>query len=175
MHIYDVICKVIHKKVLLTRIMPFITEQVALLIYKTMILPYFDYCDVLYHSAGVGILDKLQRLQHKCLKTCLVLHRLSNTDDMQCAAKCSYLRPRRESHVLNFMFTRQSREELLDKKDIGKRLCDATVFKVDFPNKETFKRAVKYSGSILWNNLPVEVRKIDNLAVFKFHQIMQIA
>ena len=28
--------------------MPFLNKDVALLIYKSMILPYFDYCDVVY-------------------------------------------------------------------------------------------------------------------------------
>ena len=72
--------------------------------------------------------------------------------------------------MLNFMFARQSRKDLMDSRDINTRLHDAPVFKVEFPIKEAFKRAVKYTGSVLWNELPAQTRKIDNLGVFKFQQ-----
>ena len=169
-HITDVLCKVMHKKVLLTRIMPFINKSVALLIYKTMILPYVDYCDIIYHSACSNSLDNIQRLQNKCLKTCLSMHKLCSTEEVHSAAKCSLLELRRETHMLNFMFIRQKREKLMDTRNIRTRLHDAPVFKTDFPHKETYKRAVKYTGSLLWNELPVSTRQIDNLAVLKYYQ-----
>ena len=72
----------IHKRSVLCRIMPFINKHVALSIYKMMILPYFDYCDIIYTKACVHDLDKLQRLQNKCLKTCQGLHKLHDTVDV---------------------------------------------------------------------------------------------
>ena len=45
-------------------------EDVALKIYKSMILLYFDYGDVIYTKASAEGLEKLQRLQNKCLKIC---------------------------------------------------------------------------------------------------------
>ena len=64
-HIADVIRKIVHKRTVLARVIPFLNTGVAILIYKTMILPYFDYCDIVYHGAGSGELEKLQRLQNK--------------------------------------------------------------------------------------------------------------
>ena len=49
-HIADVMKKVMHKKLLLTKMRPFLNTRVAISIYKMMILPYFDYCDVVYHN-----------------------------------------------------------------------------------------------------------------------------
>ena len=112
-----------------------------------MILPYFDYCDVVYHGANAGDLEKLQRLQNKCLKTCLGVHQLYETKEAHRRTKCSYLKPRRNAHLCNFMYQRQSRIDLLDNRDIRTRNHDAPVFKVDFLNKESLKRSVNYMGS----------------------------
>ena len=42
----------------------------ALQIYKSMILPFLDYADVIFDKAYSKDLDKLQRLQNRCLKIC---------------------------------------------------------------------------------------------------------
>ena len=42
----------------------------ALLIYKTMLLPYFDYADVIICKANQEDIDKIQTLQNKCLRIC---------------------------------------------------------------------------------------------------------
>ena len=169
-HITDVMRKVMHKRLLLSRMMFFLTKEVALLIYKTMILPYFDYCDIVYHNACANDLDMLQRLQNKCLKTCLGLQKLCSTKIVHSLADCAYLDKRRDVHMCNFMFTRKANVTLLDTREINTRLHDAPTFRVPFPHKETFKRSVKYAGANVWNSLPAEKRLIDDLLVFKFHQ-----
>ena len=135
-----------------------------------MILPYFDYCDIIYHSACASDLSMLQRLQNKCLKTCLGLQRLCETKVVHSLAGCAYLDKRREMHMCNFMFTRKTKPAQLDTRPINTRLHDAPIFQVSFPHKETFKRSVKYSGAKLWNELPVELRQLDDLTAFKFRQ-----
>ena len=169
-HIADVMKKVMHKRTMLSKLMPFLNRNVAISIYKMMILPYVDYCDVVYQSACSNDLEKLQRLQNKCLKTCLGLHRLCETELVHSMSKCARLGPRREAHLCNFMFTRQSRINLMDNREIHTRSRDAPLFNVEFPSKETYKRSVLYSGSTTWNSLPGKTRQIDNLHVFKAHQ-----
>ena len=169
-HIADVIKNVMYKRTLLSKIMSFLNKDVALSIFKLMILPYFDYCDVIYHSAGSGDTEKLQRLQNKCLKTCLSLSPLCSTKTVHNLAKCASLSSRREAHVCNFMYRRLAREELVDNRNIPTRQHDAPLYVVDFPHKETFKRSVKYSGSTVWNNLSPSVRSINNYEAFKAHQ-----
>ena len=156
-----------HKRTLLARMMPFLTKASALSIYKMMILPYFDYCDVIYQTACKSDLDKLQRLQNKCLKTCLGLNKLHETKDVHSMAKCAYLGSRQKANVCNFMYKRQSNAKLMDRRDITTRQHDAPLFLVKHPDKEAFKRSVQYAGSVIWNELPVHVRLTDNYLVFK--------
>ena len=169
-HIAEILKKVMHKRSMLSKIMPFLTTEVALLLYKSMILPYFDYCDIVYQSACLGDLDKLQRLQNKCLKTCLGLHRLTDTGRVHVLGKSARLPERRRAHLCNFMYSRLTKSDLVDKRDIRTRNHDAPVFHVVFPHNETFKRSVLYSGALTWNNLPVETRRIDSQLAFKSKQ-----
>ena len=69
-HVKTVAAMVSYKAYLLAKIRKFLTDAVALKIYKSMILPYCDYGDVIYNSASQEGLDKLQRLQNRCLKIC---------------------------------------------------------------------------------------------------------
>ena len=57
-------CSILHN----VNLKKYLTNEVALKIYKTMILPYIDYADVIYCKARIGDLDTLQRLQNRCLK-----------------------------------------------------------------------------------------------------------
>ena len=169
-HVADVIKKVMHKKLLLSKIMPYLNRNVAVTIYKTMILPYFDYCDVVYSTACAGDLEKLQRLQNKCLKMCLGVQKRESTAVVHQRSKCAYLGPRRKAHLCNFMYARQSRNGLLDEREIHTRQHDAPTFVVPFPDLECSKRSVAYNGAITWNALPTAMRQIDCPMAFKFRQ-----
>ena len=81
----------------------------ALSIYKTKILPYFDYGDVLYRNSDTRNTTKLQRLQNRALRICLeadarthvsTLHNLANLPELG-AGRC-----RRVSHIRIFAYNR---------------------------------------------------------------------
>ena len=70
-HIGNVFKLVAHKLFLLQKCRGFLTQEIALRIYKTKVLPYFDYCDVIYSGVANTLLTKLQRLQNRGLRICL--------------------------------------------------------------------------------------------------------
>ena len=59
---------VAHKLNLLARIRKYITTSQALTIYKTKIVPYFDYGDIFLMNISHKTVDKLQRLQNRELR-----------------------------------------------------------------------------------------------------------
>ena len=69
-HVNSAVHLIAYKTNLLAKIKRFMTDKVALQVYKSMILPYFDYWDAIYNTAGQEGLDKVQRLQNRCLKIC---------------------------------------------------------------------------------------------------------
>ena len=170
-HISSVIKSVQHKMFMLSKIKRYLTNDVAVQIYKSMLLPYLDYADVIYNRARVADLDKLQRLQSRCLRLCLGQDRFYNTDRAHRDTRVTLLKDRRKSHVLNFMYVRKVRRpDLLNNREIRTRAHDAPLFTTAIPRCEAFKRSVKYMGSELWNNLPPGTRNIATIAAFKESQ-----
>ena len=139
----------------------------ALLIYKSMILPYFDYADVIYSKSRSGDLDKLQRLQNRCLRICLGYDRFGSTDGAHKVSTTPFLKDRRSAHVLNFMFNRKNNKALLNGREIRTRAHDAPLFEVKVPRCEAFKRSVGYFGSEAWNVLDPVTRNIKDYIAFK--------
>ena len=117
-HLSSVIRTVLYKMTLLAKVKKYLNNKVALLIYKSMILPYLDYADVIFHKANLSFLDKLQRLQNRCLRICSGHDRLFNTNRVHKLSSAPFLKDRRRAHLLNFMYIRKSRPELLNNREI---------------------------------------------------------
>ena len=169
-HVNNVINTVLYKINLLAKVRKYLTNDSALKIYKSMVLPYFDYGDVVYGTASRDRLDKLQRLQNKGLKICMNYNLRHNTEDLHRDAKCPKLEARRSAHLNNFMYNRSVKTELMDVRPIRTRAHDAPLFKVAVPKNETYKRSVMFLGATKWNSLPADTRNIKNLAAFKDKQ-----
>ena len=152
-HVKTVAAMVSYKAYLLAKIRKFLTDAVALKIDKSMILPYFDYGDVIYNSASQEGLDKLQRLQNRCLKICKGF------------TKMPHLENRRVTHI-----NRVSKPSLLDDSEIRTMAHDTQLFKLQVPKVEAYKRSLQFAGSLQWNNLPVETRNIRSIDLLKSKQ-----
>ena len=169
-HVKTVANMVSYKAVLLGKMRKFLNEEVSLKIYKNMIVPYFDYGDVIYGGVNQEGLEKLQRLQNKCLKICKGFHNRYGTKDLHTVTKMPMLCKRRAAHVNNFMFCRLGDPARVDNRSIGTRAHDAPLFIVKKPNLEAYKRSVEYAGAIQWNMLPPDIRNINRVNLFKERQ-----
>ena len=159
-----------YKANLLAKIRRFLTNHVALKIYKSMILPYCDYGDVIYNAAGQEGLEKLQRLQKWCLKISMGFNIRYGTRALYTVTKMPRLEHRRSAHINNFMYNRLNRTELVDNRAIKTTAHDAPLFKVVTPKLEAYKRSVQYAGALQWNGLPKDYRSIKNFESFKSKQ-----
>ena len=169
-HVKHVSNMVNFKSNLLAKLRRYMTEETALTIYKSMILPYFDYADIIYTAANQEGLDRLQRLQNKCLKICMSYNIRYDTKLLHAETKTAMLRNRREAHTNNFMFGKLADTSWTDKRDIRTRAHDAPLFQVQIPKVEAYKRSIKYHGAVTWNNLSVATRSIKDPKVFKTFQ-----
>ena len=167
LHIGSLIRTVSHKVSLLGKVKKYLRDDAALQIYKSMILPYLDYADVIFDKAHSKDLEKLQRLQNRCLKLCSGWDRLFSTDLAHKRSHVPFLSDRRKTHKLNFMYKRLSRKDLLNNREIRTRAHDAPLFSVAIPRCEAFKRSVGYSGSVAWNDLSPVLRNTTTYVEFK--------
>ena len=169
-HISTLLNVVAHKAFVLSEMRRYLTERAAIRIYKAMLLPYFDYADIVYDRARQFDLDKLQRAQNKCLKTCMLANVRTDTDHIHTYTKVAKLSNRRKAHLRNFMFLRKKAPYLLKPGDAATRARDAPLFRTMIPKCEAYKRSVLYNGAIEWNGLSVDLRNVDLLLPFKFHR-----
>ena len=164
--------KVLHKMFILSKVRQYLSEKSAILIYKSMLLPYFDYGDIVYMFSSKNELDKLERLQERCMKTCTKTYGKNNLKETRIAKKLPTLEKRRNCHLNNFMFKRKDNIENIDNNNctILTRSMTSKKFIVKKPNIESYKRSINYSGATNWNNLPNDTKNIDLFDVFKFKQ-----
>ena len=166
-HIASVIKTISYKMTLLAKLKKYLKNETALQIYKSMLLPYFDYADIIFDKANLRDTDKLQTLQNKCLRICTGRDRRFDTDRAHKIAHTPFLKDRRAAHVCNFTFKRKGNKELLNNREIRTRAHDAPLFNVPIPRCEAFKRSVSFHGSKSWNSLNVVTRKTETYLKFK--------
>ena len=169
-HISSVVNLICYKMTLLAKLKKYLNSDSAFLIYKTMLLPYFDYADVITCKANQKDIEKLQTLQNKCLRICMGMDRRFETKRAHKLANVPFLKDRREAHICNFMYKRKSNKSLLNRREIRTRAHDAPLFLVPIPRCESFKRSVCFHGSTSWNKLNPETRNTGNYIQFKQKQ-----
>ena len=115
-HLNNVVRMVPHKIYLLGEVRQYLNYNASILVYKTMTLPYFDYCDMNTNQALLGKLHFVTKL--------------------------ALLYKRKDAHLLNYMYKKKDVPALLDTKPIHTRELDGSLFKVTKPNCKKFKQSV---------------------------------
>ena len=156
-----------HKIYLLSKIRRYINFQASQMIYKTMVLPYMDYGDLIYDGANYNALERLQTLQNRGLRICINERGYISSVELHQRCRTAMLAPRRLAHLRNFMYKKQECLDLIDSRNIYTRNHAATVYKVAQPSLEKFKQNPLYRGAVDWNNLPVNIRNIPSYNQFK--------
>ena len=103
--------QVAHKVYILSKIRPFLNIKQAIQIYKTKVLPYFDYGDILYIGTNGKSLDKLQKLQNRALRICLRSPPRTPVISLHKRAGLPMLADRHHAHLLNYMYKRSLKAE----------------------------------------------------------------
>ena len=144
----------------------YISENTALLLYKTTILPIIDYNDITYKLLTQQQETKLQRIQNRALRTVYKGKQLS-TQEMHNLSKIDLLTTRRELHMLALMHKRAKDPEYIDHTNRRTRTAKGTLLRVPHPKTDKMTRAPIYAGSRLWNSLPHKIRNQPTYIRFK--------
>ena len=157
-----------HKVWLLSKLRRYVNLKSAEIIFKTMILPYFDYADIFYEATTVQNLSKLQRLQNRALRIVTQSKATDiSTKDLQLSMNVTPLRLRREHHLMNFMYKRAEIPKYVDNRNLLTRAHDKKILKVLRPNLELSKNSIKFKGSVLWNSLDAGLQSTSSYKSFK--------
>lgn len=174
----DNICKKISKAIFgLKLVRPFVPVNVLLTIYKALVLPHFDYCDVVWGNCNKGLADRLQKLQNRAARVITRSDYSIRSADILKKLNWDNLETRRFKHMATFMFKIQNHRapEYLNSYQ---RICDIsshnlrnqdTDLALPKPRTESLKRSFLYNGAKIWNSLPTTMKNSKTLTVFKRH------
>ena len=167
LHIKNLIKNMRFKSILLYRAREVMNVPSLLKIYKSHALPVIDYCDILYGGGKVELLDELQRVQNKCLKTCYGDHILTPTELVHAKAKLPMLSQRRLYHTRLYGFKRSRKDMYKQEKVRFTRMSSAPLLKYSHIHCASYEKSVEVSCGREWNALNVKTRKIETFEEFK--------
>ena len=165
--IKSTIQKVNYKLYLFGKIRYLLTFAAAVLVYKQMILPFFDYLDIILDSCPKFYVEKLQQLQFRGIKIIFQYKwkgkqiTYSDEGELHNELELHTLKHRRIRHILITMFDLKSRRvDLLDSYDCGIGLRSSTKikFNVNISNSEIYGKSFYIRGVKYWNQLPSELQ-----------------
>ena len=156
-----------HELYMFSKIRRYLNIKSALAIYKSMILPYFDYGDIIFMSANIQEIKKLDKLHIRGLRICFKTQGRIDDIELFNLANISNLSNRRKIHLRNYMFKKKDKCEIKTPNYIATRENSGPTFTLSKPNSDVHKRNVYYSGSIEWNKLDAEDINIKEFFKFK--------
>ena len=171
----DNCCKIVsHKLYLLSKIRQFITQETCVRIYKSMVVPLFDYGDIIYSGTNDKNLFRLQKLQNRGLRICINTQEYMSRVQLHQCCMVFPLKSRRKVNLRKYMFKQKTNLDIVVNRNIRTRRHDAVIFETSIPNLELFKKSTIYRGIIEWNELPVIVRNINSFLEFKTLQKQEL-
>ena len=109
-HIQDNMNKIVsHKLFMFPKTRFYINETDAILLFKTLILPIIEDCDIIYEGTSAKNLNKIDRLSKQVLKICIRNRNPKITDNLELQKICKLCNQkiRRQVHSMLCIRTRQ--------------------------------------------------------------------
>ena len=94
----------IPKLKMLGKIRNIVDKDTAFSLYQSLVLPLFDYCDVVYDGLSQYNCDVLQKLQNAGIRSISQYDSRSHITDIHSEVNLEYLCSRREKHTMIEMF-----------------------------------------------------------------------
>ena len=178
----DHICKKISSNVwLLSRIKQYLSLNHRIQFYKAYIQPHIDYCNIIWGGTCQSNLNRLFRLQKRACKVILDYEVVSSIESMQDLKILTifdrvYLRKAKFMYKISKSKTPSYVNEMFTLRQVNEnttitRSCSSNNFIIPKPNKEIFKQSLTYSGPIIWNNLPTNIREKTSTMSFQSNLI----
>ena len=172
-YIDKIIKKISYKLYTMNIMRRYISEKTALLIYKVMIMPHYDYVDFVIDSATITKTNRLERLHKRAIRTIEYTVDPQNRKDISELYKkfnLTSLYQRRVEHLLLFMYkiSKYGVKNLeIQRPKIELRSRNKVKFKYKFTNKTKVLNSPYYRGDFLWNQLPEDLQLEPEINAFK--------
>lgn len=151
----------------LYKIRSFIDSKSAVIIFKAFILSRLEYGSIFCVMSNASVINKLQKLVNRCLRTCFKLPGDSNVFQLHTSAKLLPLSVRRNIQLMKLMYS-ESKDvnNMLPRNRIGIRSNRCPIFCYSVPKSEAYKRSVIFQGPSRWEKLPVKLKLAPSIEEF---------
>ncbi len=154
-----------------------LSNKLTLMLYKSLVAPLIDYCDIVYSNANKTDIAKLQLVQNTACQIILKAGARDHIDDMHRELKLDLLADRRRYHLLaechksihadsHTPLKRFFKLNIQNPNRRTRRLCK---FNVLVPRVRTSagQKAISFIGPSTWNKLCTNLKAIVKLNSFK--------
>ena len=175
-HIAEICQKSSKKLGILRKSRELLDQSTSLLLYKSLVVPYIDYCNTVYMVANETDLKKLQLIQNTACRTVLRADKRTNIADMHASLNLLTLADRRTLH-----FKTECYKNVHDKNASLSRLfileCDIRVrqtrntvaLSMHVPDLRSIlgRKLFSYQGPTSWNSTSKDLRQAESVHIFK--------
>ncbi len=154
-----------------------IDTKTCITLYKSLVLPTIDYCDVVYMTGTKGSLEKLQKVQNIACRLILKADRRESTVAMHKTLKFLKLDKHRDTHLANLchknIYVEGSKPlskyfiRVLEGNRRITRHANEMNMIVPRINSHTGRKAISYRGPYTWNFLDSDSKLNENFNSFK--------
>ena len=148
-----------------------VSSDIAITIYKQMILPLLDYADFIIECGRKVKIDKLERLQERALKFVNNgLYGYENISELYAVFNVQTLALRYREHICCFMYRQSKIDGNIEyrRPSINLRSNGKVKFKAKRRRKyELYLKSPKVRGVKLWEMLPLDVQRETTKVKFK--------
>ena len=152
---------------MLSLVRKFLNSACATILYKSTVLPFFEYGNIFQCYLTQGQRNKLQVLQNRGLRVCLGRNRRSNVFDLHIDAEILPVTYRADFAVLKLMYEYSQNLENHDMNVVHTRYRDGPVLKSFLGKTNRFQNSMISYGVNTWNGLPGHLRILPTIDVFK--------
>ena len=163
-HLYYISGHVSYKLRKLKEIRSYINNSTAVTIFKSLIKPHLDYCDIIWDVAGQTVKSKLQTIQERALS--ISHNRKLSSNELHKLPKTLPIDLRTEMHLVQHMyniiklptpkFLSCTIKYVSHSHDTrGKKQKKLKLLK---PKTESLRKTVYYRAGLAWNKLPSDLR-----------------
>ena len=167
-HVFEVVGKVAKVLAALRRLRQICPQSTLVTIYKSLILPHFDYCSAVWGCIGNGLSQKLEKLQNRAARIITGSSWDARSVPILHAHKWNSLADRRAKQLKSLMFKTVNHlvpKYLSDKFANVNTIHRHNLF-IPRPNTEALKKIFCYRVAVTWNSLSVEAKQATTLNSF---------
>ena len=160
----------------MSKIKKFLTKDHRVQFYKSYIQPHIDFCNIIWGSSSESNKLKLFKLQKRACKVILDFN-VDNVNEAMKSLKIMSIYDRIHLRKAKFMFKVYNNivptyisESFTQRNNVNTsinlRSSSAGCFIPPKPRTEYFKNSMRYSGCLVWNGLPEDVKSAQTIDTF---------